>query len=82
MAVRMPATANPSHRIVRLSRRRRLEEDGGDTLFFVVHAGRRNGYLAAEDVPTFDGEEGWFELERIRKGPWMGWRVVRQVGKP
>lgn len=65
--------------IAKLSRRDRLEKDGGGTLYFVVHAGRRNSYLSPEEVPDFDGAEAWFELERVPGRPWATWRVLRQL---
>lgn len=73
-----------SVRIAKLSRRRLLEKDGGGTLFFVVHTGRRPDYLQPDDVPEFKGDEAWFELERARVAgqPWPTWKVLRQVPAP
>lgn len=73
-----------SSRIAKLSRRRLLEEDGGGTLFFVVHAGRRPDYLQPDQVPEFEGDEAWFELERARVPGriWPTWKVLRQVPAP
>ena len=53
-------------RIAKLSRGRLLEQDGGGALFFVVHVGRRPDYLQPDQVPEFEGDEAWFELERTR----------------
>ena len=71
-------------RIAMLSRRRLLEQDGGGTLFFVVHAGRRPEFLEPNQVPDFHGDEAWFELERVRQPgrAWPTWKVLRQVEAP
>lgn len=70
--------------IVRISRRTRLETDGGATLFFVIHSGRRPGFLDPEQVPEFEGDEAWFEVERTRVSGrvWPTWKVLRQVETP
>lgn len=70
--------------IVRISRRNLLEQDGGGTLFFVVHTGRRGDYLDPEQVPDFEGDEAWFEVERTRVSGrvWPTWKVLRQVEAP
>ena len=70
--------------IVRISRRRLLETDGGGTLFFVIHSGRRPGYLDPDQVPQFEGDEAWFEVERTRVSGrvWPTWNVLRQVERP
>jgi len=39
-------------------------------------------FVNVEDVPEFDGEEAWFEMEKIQAKPWSYWRVVRQVEAP
>jgi hypothetical protein len=67
-------------RIAKLSRR--AFGDKRETLYFVVHAGRRNEYLAPGEVPAFEGEEAWFELERVRGQVWTTWKVLRQVAAP
>lgn len=73
-----------SKSIVRISRRSLLESDGGGTLFFVIHSGRRPGFLDADQVPEFEGKEAWFEVERVRIGGriWPTWKVLRQVAPP
>jgi hypothetical protein len=42
----------------------------------------RVGFVAPEHVPAFDGEEGWFELERVKATPWSYWRAVRRLDRP
>lgn len=70
--------------IVRISRRTRLETDGGATLFFVIYSGRRPGYLDLGQVPELEGDEAWFEVERTRVSGrvWPTWKVLRQVSTP
>ena len=72
------------HCVVKIARRRLLEQDGGGTLFFVVYAGRRPEYLEPHQVPHFEGDEAWFELERVRHSgrAWPTWKVLRQVESP
>jgi hypothetical protein len=59
----------------------RLRPQAPDALF-IVHAGRRNEYLRPGEVPAFEGDEAWFELERVRGQVWMTWKVLRQVAAP
>jgi len=69
-------------RIAKLKRVRFLEKDGGATAYFKVEGPGRPDFLGPGDVPPFDGEEAWFELERVRGRVWMTWRVLRQVEEP
>lgn len=39
-------------------------------------------FVAAENVPDFEGEEAWFEVELVAGKPWSWWRAVRQVEAP
>lgn len=54
-------------RVLRLTRHR--VRDGGPTLFFTIPACRRgralHQFLRPHEVPEFDGEEAWFECERV-----------------
>lgn len=43
---------------------------------------REIGFVSPEHVPAFEGEEGWFEMERIRAKPWSYWRAIRRVDPP
>jgi hypothetical protein len=57
----------------------------GQTLHFMIRGADRQHppeFLSKEDVPEFEGKEAWFEMRRVRKGPWMGWEIVQQVDKP
>lgn len=59
------------------------------TLHFLLHTQRGFSspadYVAPENVPAFDGDVGWFEMEKIQRGGdhrWPWWRAVRQVEPP
>lgn len=58
------------------------------TVFFTAELlGGNNGnsrctFIKPEHVPGFEGDEAWFELERVRAKPWSYWRAVRQVQPP
>ena len=59
----------------------------GRTLHFTFRggSGRGNsvhGFVKAEDVPPFEGDEAWFEMEMVAAKPWSFWRAVRQVEPP
>jgi len=68
--------------IAKLRRVRLSPKDGGDTLHFQIMGRDRPEYLSVSEVPPFEGEEAWFELERIRGPVWMTWKVLRQVESP
>ena len=60
---------------------------GGPTLYFTFVGGLRRSrsnvtFVGVEHVPEFEGEEGWFEMEKISAKPWSFWRAVRQVDPP
>lgn len=77
-----------SRRIVRLTRCRAPDAKGcGATLFFTFPAAGRGrsgtGFLHLEHFPLmFEGEAGWFEIEKVSAKPWSYWRAVRQVPAP
>ena len=59
------------------------------TLHFLLHAHRGFSgpadYVSPENVPAFDGDVAWFEMEKIERGGdhrWPWWRAVRQVEPP
>ena len=57
------------------------------TLYFTFPGGRRASrsrvtFVAAENVPDFEGEEAWFEMELVAGKPWSWWRAVRRVEPP
>ncbi|WP_269715692.1 hypothetical protein [Caulobacter sp. NIBR2454] len=35
--------------------------------------------IDAEDVPDFEGDEAWFEVQQVSAKPWPFWRALRQV---
>lgn len=69
-------------KIAKLRRVRLLDKDGGGTLHFIIVGTGRVEFLDLEAVPDFEGEEAWFELERVRGRVWMTWKVLRQVQEP
>ncbi|PZQ44379.1 MAG: hypothetical protein DI570_28510 [Phenylobacterium zucineum] len=59
----------------------------GRTLYFTFPGGTRAGrcrvtFLDPGNVPEFDGDEAWFEVEQVEGRPWAFWRAVRRVGGP
>lgn len=63
------------------------DEGGGATLFFTFPAAGRGrsdpGFLHPEHFSlAFDGEDGWFEIEKVSAKPWPYWRAVREVDTP
>jgi len=74
--------------IEKLTRHRERSADpGARTLYFTFPGGRRAyrsqvTFVAAENVPAFEGEEAWFEMELVAGKPWSWWRAVRQVEPP
>jgi len=74
-----------SRRIVNLTRcRAQHANGGGETLFFTFPGGGRGrsgvAFLHLEHFPLiFEGDEGWFEIEKVSAKPWPYWRAVRQV---
>ncbi len=82
--------AKPLTRIVHLRRIRDHGHRRHVTLWLeFVGAYRSTGSPLArvepEHMPPFEGEEGWFVVERVPKGmgqPWPYWRALRQVEAP
>lgn len=78
--------------IARLTRVRAAPEPGaslGRTLHFLLHDARglaaRADYVKPDNVPDFEGDVAWFEVEKIERGEghaWPWWRAVRQVEPP
>jgi hypothetical protein len=65
----------------------RVRQSEGPTLYFTFpgapRARRHNvTFVKPEHVPEFEGEAGWFEMEKIQAKPWSYWRGVRQVEPP
>ena len=40
----------------------------------------RFAFVDAQHVPAFEGEAGWFEIERVFATPWKFWKSVRWLG--
>jgi hypothetical protein len=82
--------AKPVTRIVQLRRVRDHGHRKHVTLWLeIVGACRWTGKpldrVLVEHMQPFEGEEGWFLVERVPKGmgqPWPYWRMVRQVEPP
>ena len=66
-----------SLRIIKLTRFRSLPNAGSKTLFFKYPHGKSGRFLRPAQVPEFDGEAAWFEVEV------SGTRVrfIRQMGE-
>lgn len=48
-----------------------------------MDAGRSaSSFIDEEDVPPFEGQEAWFEVEQVSAKPWPFWRAIRQVDEP
>lgn len=67
--------------------RMRHGDPASRTLYFTFPGGRRAyrsqvTFVAVENVPDFEGEEAWFEMELVAGTPWSWWRAVRQVEAP
>ncbi|KQZ31746.1 hypothetical protein [Caulobacter sp. Root1472] len=41
-----------------------------------------NGFVALDQVPAFEGDSAWFEMELVEGHPWNYWRAMRQVEAP
>jgi len=59
----------------------------GETLHFTMPAytGRRRSrveFIDKERVPEFEGDQAWFEIEKVSAKPWPYWRALRRVDPP
>lgn len=78
--VRTPAPNRT--RICEVRRARLLPQDGGGTLFFTIHGlSRRARYARPGELPEFEGEVAFFEVEQRNKTK-LGYVFVRQVEHP
>ena len=83
----LAATRN-GRRVMKLTRVRANSQDKTSRTLHFLHpdgTGRGNsrvGFVAPEHVPEFEGEEGWFEMERVKAKPWSYWRAVRRLDPP
>lgn len=77
----MVAYVPPLYPTYKVERVRTLANAGGKTLYFLIRTGTRRQpttFFSPEEVPEFDGEEAWFEIDRRRRP----WKFIRQVAKP
>lgn len=76
------APAVPPARVCEVHRQRLLAQDGGGTLFFVIHGlARRARFADPGQVPEFEGEKAFFEVEP-KRGTKLGYIFLRQVEQP
>ncbi len=71
----------PEKRIAKLERLKSRPEDGGQTLSLFIRPGSRSRpytWFEPQQVPAFDGDFAYFEMERIKGG----WKVLREVPPP
>ncbi len=59
------------------------------TLHFLLHThlglGSPPDFVDPENVPDFEGDVAWFEMEKVERGnghTWPWWRAVRQTEAP
>ncbi|WP_035018128.1 hypothetical protein [Caulobacter sp. UNC358MFTsu5.1] len=82
------AATRHGRRVMKLTRVRAYAQDKTSRTLHFLHPGgtgrgnSRVGFVSPEHVPAFEGEEGWFEMERIRAKPWSYWRAIRRVDPP
>ena len=62
----------------KITRVRSLPNAGSRTLHFKIDYGKSGVFFQPNEVPSFEGEEAWFEMEKV-KGQW---RFLRQVESP
>lgn len=72
---------------VKLLRRVRQSGPGSPTLHFTFPGSLRRSrsnltFVGVEHVPAFEGEQAWFEMEKVAGKPWAYWRAVRRVEPP
>ncbi len=63
--------------VYRVRRFRALPNAGNHTLYFKIDHGRLGKFFDPREVPPFEGEEAWFEIDRAKGA----WRFVRQVNR-
>jgi hypothetical protein len=69
-------------RLCEVRRKRLLPQDGGTTLFFTIHGiARRARFAQPHEVPEFEGEVAFFEVEQRNKTR-LGYVFIRQVERP
>ena len=72
----------PETRTAKLERLTISDDKGGTcTARFFIRPGSRSRrwvWFDPEQVPPFEEETGWFEMERVKGG----WKLLRQVPRP
>lgn len=69
-------------RVCEVRRQRLLPQDGGGTLFFTIHGlARRARFADPGQIPEFEGEVAFFEVEQRNKTK-LGYVFLRQVEPP
>lgn len=53
---------------MKLVRFRALAKDGHYTLYFKANIGKSGRFFRPENVPEFEGEEAWFEIQSVDGG--------------
>jgi hypothetical protein len=66
-------------RTMKLVRFRTLPNAGGNTLYFWAKSGKSGRFFRPEQVPEFEGEEAWFEVQNVGGGQL---KVLRRVDAP
>lgn len=84
----LTAARREGRRIEKLTRVRKYTgAPDSPTLMFTCPGGSgrgncRSDFINKENVPDFDGETAWFELETVKATPWPYLRAVRRLPDP
>jgi len=73
--------------VVKLTRMTAVVGGQRSTLYFTFPGSTKSArssvtFVKREEVPPFEGDEAWFEVEHVEGKPWSYWRAVRQVEPP
>jgi hypothetical protein len=65
----------------------RVNDRSGNLLYFRLDGlggpgNSRYSFVDPAIMPPFEGDEAWFEVERVHARPWSFWKPVRQVEPP
>lgn len=64
---------------------KRITDQEGRTLHFMIPSSDRRRppeFIPRSRTPEFEGDEAWFELEKVHAKPWAFWKVLRRVEAP
>lgn len=64
---------------IKVKRFRTLPDSGGETLYFKLDIGRLGRFLDPRQVPEFEGDVAWFEVDYTLDGPI---RFIRRIEPP